>query len=124
MLKPCANISILPGARFGSIASLYSFACVVSGDEDHDDVGPLGDRRRRRRPSRPAACAFARDLLVGRQADLHVDAAVLQVERVRVPLRSVADDRDLLAANQREIGVLVVIHLGAIRSLLRSDAEG
>ena len=31
MLKPCANISILPAVRFGAIASLYSAAAAVSG---------------------------------------------------------------------------------------------
>ena len=49
-----------------------------------------------------------------RQPDLHADAAVLQVQRVRVALRSVADHRDLLAANEREVRVRVVVHLAAI----------
>ena len=61
--------------------------------------------------SSPAACALARDRLVGRQPDLDADAAVLQVQRVGVALRSVADDRDLLALNQAQVRVLVVVHL-------------
>ena len=56
--------------------------------------------------SRPAAFAFARPLLAGAQADLHVDAALLQVQRVGVALRAVADDGDLLAADEGEVGVL------------------
>src|SRR5438067_1857174 len=31
MLKPCANITMLPGARFGSMSSRYTFGCIVSG---------------------------------------------------------------------------------------------
>ena len=31
MLKPCANISILPFVRPGRMSVWYSFACVVSG---------------------------------------------------------------------------------------------
>ena len=45
------------------------------------------------------------------QADRHLDARVVQVLRVRVPLRAVADDRDLLPLDQRKIGVLLVIDL-------------
>ena len=79
------------------------------GQQDHDDVGfvgRLGDRlhgqagrfrfRARRRP------------VV--EPDAHVDPRVLQVQRVRVPLRAVADDRDLAPFEGREVGVLVVVH--------------
>src|SRR3970282_1290627 len=37
-----------------------------------------------------------------------------QVERMRVALRAVADDADLLALDQREVGVLVVVDLHEI----------
>ena len=56
--------------------------------------------------ARPAASALALAGLAGADADLHVDAAVLQVQGVRVPLRAVADDRDLLAPDEREVRVL------------------
>jgi len=55
--------------------------------------------RRRARPARR------------RQADLDADAAPLQVQRMGVSLRSVADDRDLLALNELQVSVLVVVHL-------------
>ena len=64
------------------------------GDEDHHDVGPfrhladVADRQARR--LRLGARAARR-----RQADADADAAVLQVQRMRVPLRSVSDDRRL-----------------------------
>ena len=40
------------------------------------------------------------------QADLHVDAGVAQVERVRVPLAAVADDGDL-AGQEVEIAFAI-----------------
>ena len=52
-------------------------------------------RRRHRRGRRPRA--FARDLLPAGRPTRDVHAAVLQVQRVRVALDAVADDRDLLA---------------------------
>ena len=63
MLKPWANISMLPGARFGSIASLYTFAAAVSGmrtmiTSAHFETSATSPT------SSPAACAFARDRLV------------------------------------------------------------
>ena len=80
------------------------------GRQHHDDVGPLrrvgerlhvetgffrlGDRRR----------AVA-------QSDDHVDAGVLQVQRVGVTLAAVTDDRNFLAADDRDVGVLVVVNV-------------
>ena len=75
-----------------------------------------GQPRRRRLLARPAGRG---------QPDPHVHAAVLQVQRVRMALRSVADDRHLLAADQREVGVVVVVHrcwLGHLPGLV-SDVE-
>src|SRR5207253_11187165 len=43
------------------------------------------------------------------EADHHVLAGILQVERVRVALAPVADDGDLLALDQSEVRVLVVV---------------
>jgi hypothetical protein len=80
------------------------------GDQDHDDVGPfrdvadLTDRQPGGLSARPRAAR-------GGQADANVHAAVLQVQRVRVALRSVADDGHVAVANERQIGIIVVIHL-------------
>ena len=60
----------------------------------------------------PAASALAFDDEPVTQADAHVDARVLQVQRVGVALRAVADDRDLAAGDQRAVGVLLVVHVG------------
>ena len=62
----------------------------------------------------PAARALAADALDGVQADAHVDAAVVQVQRVGVALRAVTDDGDLAIADGRQIGVLVVVDDGHV----------
>src|SRR5262249_9126590 len=54
---------------------------------------------------------------VGPQPHPDVAPAVAQVERVRVPLAAVPDDRDLLAAERLQGGVLVVVDVHAARSL-------
>src|SRR5207248_2437941 len=45
------------------------------------------------------------------EADDHVLARVLEVQRVGVALAAIPDDRDLLALEEAEVGVLVVIDL-------------
>src|SRR5262249_31784081 len=45
------------------------------------------------------------------ESDDDVLAGVLEVQRVGVPLAPVADDRDLLPAEEREVRVLVVVDL-------------
>ena len=63
-------------------------------DRGHPETRTLGLRLRRR----PLA-----------QADAHVDARLLEVERVGVTLRPVADDRDLAPGDERGVGVLLVV---------------
>ena len=46
-----------------------------------------------------------------RQPDAHVDAAVAQIQRVRMPLRPVSENRHLAPLDQRQVGIRVVIHL-------------
>ena len=76
--------------------------------EDHDDVG-RGDGfadRLDRQPGRfglgPAAGPFA-------QTNRDADPGILQIVRMGMALRTVADDGDFLALNQREVRVFVVI---------------
>ena len=66
----------------------------------------------------PGLLGLRPERTVGSQADAHVHAAVLQVQRMRMALAAVADDRDLLAPAGVEVGVLVVedVHQAA-RSL-------
>ena len=60
--------------------------------------------------SRPVVARLLDGARVGPQADDDVDARVLEVERVGVALRAVADDRDGLAVEEREVCVVVVEH--------------
>src|SRR5207244_3276593 len=77
--------------------------------QDHDDVGPL-DRIRRAQHFEPGWLR----LLPGRslpQADEHVHAAVLQVQRMGVALAAEPDDRNGLPLQDLQIGVLIVVDL-------------
>ena len=83
--------------------------CGRVGHEDHHHIGPLR-RFRGRGDGEAVAFRFALRFARQRQADLHFHAAVLQIQRVRMALRPVADNRHLFAANQIQIRVVVVIH--------------
>ena len=63
---------------------------------------------------------------IGAQADDHVLAGLLQVERVRVPLGAIPEDRDRLAGERFGVGIGVVIDLVVIhrRGTLRIRARG
>ena len=54
---------------------------------------------------RPCASAFATLADPVPQPDAHVDAGLLQVERVRVTLGAVADHGDLAAPDDRRVGI-------------------
>ena len=60
--------------------------------------------------SSPAARAFSTDAESVAQADHDVDPGVLEVQRMGVTLRAVAEDRDGLAVEEGEVCVVVVIH--------------
>ena len=64
------------------------------GQQHHDDVG-LAHRVGGRQHAQPGRLGLGLRLRALAQADDHVDARVLQVQRVRVTLRAVAEDRDL-----------------------------
>ena len=110
MLKPCANSTVPPGRSAGATTSSQSFTWIWSGTRmpiTSASVDRLGGRH-----GRPAVGLGALPAVRGGpHADDHVAAGVLEVERVRVALRAVADDRDLPPAQQREIGVGVVVDL-------------
>ena len=73
----------------------------------------------------PSASAFARLLRALGQPDAHVDAGVAQRQRVRVALAAVAEDGDLAALDDRQVGVVVVEHLGhGVGLLLRCVGGG
>ena len=76
------------------------------GREEHRRRRPRRRPRPPTRPSGPRPSPWRRSCSVGVQADAHVDAAVVEVQRVRMTLRAVADDGDLLRADEGEVCVL------------------
>jgi hypothetical protein len=75
----------------------------------HHQVGPFGDVGHRHHLE-----AVGFDLLGGRRAGLETDgdvlhSGILEVERMRPALAAIADDGDLLALDQIEIGITIVI---------------
>jgi hypothetical protein len=82
-------------------------ALALVGREDDDHVGPrrgLGTGENRE----AGLLGLRLRLRALLQADDDLDARVAQVLRVRVALRAVADDSDLLALDQGKVGVFVV----------------
>ena len=79
------------------------------GDEDHhgvrglDRVGHVGDPQARLLGQRPA-------LRPGRQPDDHLDPRLVEVQRMGMALRPVADDRNRLPAQRRRVRIVVVVH--------------
>ena len=79
------------------------------GQQHHDDVG-FPHRVAGRQHAQTRGFGLGLRLRSFAQPDDHVDAGVLQVQRVRVSLRAVAEDRDLAVGDQRGVGVVVVVH--------------
>ncbi len=69
----------------------------------------------------PAFFALSQEAPPLRRPDGDLDAGVVEVLRVRVALRAVADDGDLLALDERQVGVFFVIdfHVGFSVKLCR-----
>ena len=79
------------------------------GREHHQDIAPGGGvRDARHRQPRPFGLRAALARLGEPNPD--VDAALLQVQRVRVPLRAVADDGHLLRFDELDLRVRVVMN--------------
>ena len=103
MFRPCAKSTRRARLEVRQHLGVPDLLLHVVGDENRDELcaaDGVGDRRHLEagllgRALRPASLA---------QADADVDAGVAQVQRVRVTLAAVADDRDL-AVEKVEIAV-------------------
>ena len=99
MLKPWANISILPGSGWFDRLLVDSVLGLV-GNHDHDDVGLFAalatDSTRR-----PSAFGLVAALASFVQADDDVETRIAQILRVGMTLAAVADDGDRLARKRR-----------------------
>jgi hypothetical protein len=78
--------------------------------EHHDHVGPGADLRR---GAHRQALLLRLDPALGAlgQTDPDVHPRVAQRQRVRVALAAVPDDGDLLAGDDRQVGIVVVVDL-------------
>ena len=110
MLKPCANISSLPGGEVGRDLFGIELGRGLIGNQHHHHVGPFGGLGHGSY-LKAGLLGLGNRLGVGGKADLHLHAGILQVESMGVPLGAVADDGDLLGLNQREVGIVIVISL-------------
>ena len=99
---------------------LPDLGLLLVGQQDHHDVPRargVGDVEHPQ-PCRLGVRAAGR---VRPQPDDDVDARLLEVERVGVALRAVAEDRDGLALELREVGVVLVVD---VASLVGGGATG
>ena len=78
------------------------------GREDHDHVRPLRGFRGRHH-LQPFGLGLGPRAAALRQAHAHLHTAVAQIQRVRMPLRSIPDDGHFLGPDQSNISILVFI---------------
>ncbi len=110
MLKPWANIRVLPVGQVGLDVGVVDLGRGLVGGQVHDDVGPLADLGDGADLEAGLAGALGVGG-VGAKADADVNAGVLEVEGVGVALRAVADDGDFLGLDEGEVCVCVVVGL-------------
>ena len=108
MLKPWANMSSLPAAEVGADLVGIEFGRGLIGDQDHDHVGPLGGFGDGG-DFKAGLLRLGDGLGVGGEADFDLDAGVLEVEGVCVPLGAVADDGYLFRLDEGEVGIVIVV---------------
>src|SRR6202008_2556008 len=87
---------------------VVEFLLLGVRDKNHDDVGPssgIGGRFH----GEAVFFGFAAGSAGFGQADAHVAAAVAQIKRVGVALRTVTEDRNLFRLDEGEVGVFIVI---------------
>ena len=93
------------------------------GHQDHDHVRP-GRRLGRRHHLKAGALRLGGRCRAGAQRDHHVaHAAVVQVIGMAEPLAAIADHRDVLALDQVQIGIGVVVDAHGRASVLFRGAS-
>jgi hypothetical protein len=85
---------------------------MLVGGQDHDHIGP-GDGLLNRLDRETGISGLGGGGRAGAQTDHHRDAGVAQIIGMGMALRAVADDGDLLALDEREVGVFVVVNVDA-----------
>ena len=96
---------------------------VLVGHEHHHQIGAfhgIGDRCN----LEPRLLRLVPRRATRTQTDGHLHAGIVEILRVRVALRAVADDRDLLALDQRQVGVFFIIDFHCDSFLEGADTDG
>ena len=110
MLRPCANISAAPSFMLAMQMIGVDVGLQLVGREHHHHVGPFGGLGHFHDLELLALGLLdALRVLAQRHGDV-LDAGIAQIERVRMALAAIADDGDLLALDQVQVGVTVVIN--------------
>ena len=107
---------ILTGLEVHAEVALVHLAGHLIRGQDHDDIG-LGCSPSRLSDGEPGVFGFGPGGTAFLETDPDIHPAVTQVERVGMALAAIAEDGDLLALEQREVRVFVVIDVHAAFSL-------
>src|SRR3546814_16807368 len=83
------------------------FGNVFVGQQDHDQIGNL-DCFSHFLNLQAGVCRLVPGGAAFAQADDHIDAGFVQVERVRVALRAVTDDGQSFALDQGQVTIFIV----------------
>ena len=83
--------------------------------QDHDEVG-LGDGVGNVQDPQALGLGLGAGLRAFLQADADLDAGIAEAQGVGVALGAVADDGDLAALDDRQVGVVVVEHFSHLRN--------
>ena len=105
------------GGEIGSNLFVVQPGRGLIRDENHDHVSPLGSFSHSGH-FEARLLRLGNGLGIGSQAHLHLHAGVLEVERVGMPLRAVADDGYLLRLNQGKVSIVIVVSLCHVFSSL------
>ena len=114
--RPKANVEPMP--EHDRLALLHvrrdllrvRLALRVIRRQDHDHVSPRC-RIAHARHLQAGLLRLLHGLARRRQSHPHLHARILQIQRVRMPLRPIANHSHLLLLDQRQIRVLIVIRL-------------
>src|SRR3546814_6528338 len=94
------------------------FGNVCVGQQDHDQIGNL-DCFSHFLNLQAGVCRLVPGGAAFAQADDHIDAGFVQVERVRVALRAVTDDGNSFALDQGQVTIRSEEHTSELQSLMR-----
>ena len=97
------------GAQIALDVVLPDRGLMLVGREDHQDVGPFGRFLVRQHLEAGALRLGGRSRAGAERDGNFLHAAVTQVLRMGMALRAIAEDGDLLAGDQVQIGVAIVI---------------